>query len=327
MTPPAGASYVLQQLNPDVFTDPALVMQNIARVTAHLAEQRRRDRTRRETLELTPTTAGDLWLEEAGRTWRMYRFIGGAHMRLKPATGSDAREAARAFGEFVALLADLTGPPLHTTIPGFHDTSARIAQLEDAVRRDPARRATSARAEIDAALAEADLAGVLPPLIASGDVPTRTVHNDAKLANVLLDDTTGAARCVIDLDTVMPGALLNDFGDMVRSMTTPTDEDESDLTSVGVKLPLFEAVATGFLEGAGAILAPREPALLVHAGLLITYEQAVRFLADDLEGDAYYRVSRPRHNLARARTQLKHFETLKTRRAELEAIIGRLARS
>ena len=320
MTPPAGASYVLQQLNPDVFKDRAGVMRNISRVTGHLAAQQH------ETLELIPTPAGDLWLEEAGRTWRMYRFVAGAHMRSRPAAEADAREAARAFGEFLRLLAELPSPPLHTTIPAFHDTPARIAQLEDAVRRDPARRAGSARAEIHAALAEAGLAGVLPPLIASGDVPTRTVHNDAKLANVLPDDATGAARCVIDLDTVMPGALLHDFGDMVRSMTTPTDEDEPDLASVGVQLPLFEAVAGGFLEGAGAILASRERALLVHAGLLITYEQAVRFLADDLEGDAYYRVSRPRHNLARARTQLKHLETLKAQRDQLEAIIARLAR-
>ncbi|MFI5279547.1 MAG: hypothetical protein ACHQU1_03550, partial [Gemmatimonadales bacterium] len=144
-------------------------------------------------------------------------------------------------------------------------------------------------------------------------------------ANVLFDDVTLAARCVVDLDTVMPGSLLFDFGDMVRSMTTGADEDERDLTKVGVRLPFFEAVTAGFLSEVGTILTPRERALLVHAGILITFEQALRFLTDYLEGDRYYRVADPDQNLRRARTQLRHLDSLIGSQEQLEAIVSRLA--
>ncbi|MFI5207277.1 MAG: phosphotransferase, partial [Gemmatimonadales bacterium] len=195
--------------------------------------------------------------------------------------------------------------------------------LEDAVRRDPVGRSANARAEVDAAMGHAGLAELLPPFIKSGEVPARIAHNDAKLSNVLLDDATLAARCVVDLDTVMPGSLLFDFGDMVRSMTTVTDEDEPDLSRVGVRVPFFEAIAAGFISEVGAILTPRERALLVHAGALITFEQAIRFLTDHLQGDRYYRVMDPAQNLRRARTQLRHLDTLIAAQDQLEEIVGR----
>jgi aminoglycoside phosphotransferase (APT) family kinase protein len=155
----------------------------------------------------------------------------------------------------------------------------------------------------------------------SGAVPSRIAHNDAKLANVLFDERSGEPLCVVDLDTVMPGSALYDFGDLVRSVTSPTLEDEEDLSRVCVRVPLFEALARGYFEAAGAVLTPGERDLLVFAGRLITLEQAVRFLTDHLEGDRYYRIARSGHNLIRARGQLRLYESLTERQRELKDII------
>jgi aminoglycoside phosphotransferase (APT) family kinase protein len=320
----ATPSCFLQRLNPTVFPAPAHVMQNVERVTEHLEAHRRSGRALRETLTLVHTRAGEAWLEEKGAGWRMYRYVAGAHAIHFASKPAEVREAAAAFGEFARLLSDYHGPALHETISGFHDTGSRLTRLQDAVRRDAARRSANARVEVDAALGRADLALVLPRFLASGEVPVRIAHNDAKLTNVLFDDATLAARCVVDLDTVMPGSLLFDFGDMVRSMTTATDEDERDVSKVGVKIPLFEAVCAGFIPEVRAILTPQERALLVHAGALITFEQAIRFLTDHLEGDPYYRVADPDQNLRRARTQLRHLDTLIAARDQLERIVARV---
>jgi len=300
-------------------------MENVARVTDHLAAHRRAGRTTGETLTLVRTSKGDAWLEEGGACWRMYRFVAAAHSAPVASSTGSAREAARAFGEFSRLLADYKGPQLHETIAGFHDTPARLDRFEGVVRADPAKRARAARDEIDAALGHADLARVLAPFIASGEVPVRTAHNDAKMSNVMLDDATLRARCVVDLDTVMPGSLLFDFGDMVRSMTSGADEDEPDLSKVGVRIPYFEAIAEGFVGELRGVLTQRERALLVHAGSAITFEQAIRFLTDYLEGDRYYRATDPEQNLRRSRTQLAHLRSLLAARDRLEGIVAGVA--
>ncbi len=314
--------YLLQHLNPRVFPDPVRVMENIAYVTRHLEGHRRQGHTKRDTLTLIPTTSGGAWMEDAARScWRMYIYHRGTHVAAQVNDPRDVREAANAFGEFLRLLIDYDGPPLHETIPGFHDTAARLAQLAEAARADVIGRAQDARDETAEILAARALAGVLPPRLASGELPRRIVHNDAKISNVLLDDTTGEACCVVDLDTVMPGSLLHDFGDMVRSMTTPTAEDEADLAQVGVRTELFEAVTRGFLEGVGPAITSAEQALLVTAGRVITLEQAARFLTDYLEGDRYYHDTRGDQNLRRARTQICHYNTLTARQRELEEIV------
>ncbi len=317
--------YLLQHINSRVFPDPVRVMENIAFVTRHLEAHRRANRSSRLTLTLVPTTSGGAWMEDAARScWRMYAYHAGTHVTSHVGQPGEAYQASRAFGEFVRLLADYDGPALHVTIEGFHDTAARFHQLDDAVQADSLGRVHDARDELGELLGHRAMARVLPPLLATGDVPQRIAHNDAKIANVLLDDVTGEARCVVDLDTVMPGSLLNDFGDMVRSMTSPTEEDEPDLARVGVRLDLFEAVARGFLESAGPILTPKERELLVFAGQLITLEQAVRFLTDYLDGDRYYHDTRGDQNLRRARAQLCHFTTLLAREQELQAIVAAL---
>mgnify|MGYP001586796404 CR=1 FL=1 len=317
--------YLLQHVNPTVFPDASRLMENIAYVTRHLAAHRRAGRTARATLTLVPTIAGAAWMEDAARScWRIYTFIAGTHAVEYTSQPAQALEASRALGEFLSLLADYDGPDLHVTIEGFHDAAARFVQLEAAVERDIVGRSGSVGQEIGLALGYRALAEVLPPHLASGAVPLRVVHNDAKIANVLLDDATGQARCVVDLDTVMPGSLLHDFGDMVRSMTTPTDEDEADVARVGVRLDLFEAVARGFLETAGPTLTPTERSLLVFAGRLITLEQAARFLTDYLDGDRYYRAPGDQ-SLRRVRAQLRLFETLTAREPELNDIVAGIA--
>lgn len=320
--------YMLQRVNPRVFPDPVRVMENVARVTEHVARRLRAagiaDWRRRVIQLVPPQDGGPAVTDEGGGTWRLYPFID-ARVTQRATEPAETREAARAFGDFLRLLADYDGPPLHETIPHFHDTGRRYDALEAAVAADAAGRVPGARAEIDALLAHRPLAQVLPPLVASGAVPRRLVHNDTKISNVLFDPATGEALGVVDLDTVMPGTALHDFGDMVRSMASPTDEDETDLRQVGARKDFFEALVRGFLTGAGAILTARERGLLVFAGRLVTLEQAVRFLTDYLGGDRYYRTGRPGHNLDRCRTQLRLFESLTAQESELEAIVARAA--
>jgi Ser/Thr protein kinase RdoA (MazF antagonist) len=322
-------SYLLQRLNSHVFPDAGKVMDNVSRVTAHLAARLRAAGVadwRRRTLALVPARTGADWVRDGeGAAWRLFGFITGTVVREQVARPADSLAAGRSFGEFLRLLSDYHGPPLTETIPGFHDTAARFERLEQAVRKDATRRVAGARAEIEMAIGQRQLADVLPPLLRSGVVPSRIAHNDAKLANVLLDERSGEPLCVVDLDTVMPGSTLYDFGDLVRSVTSPTAEDEEDLSQVGVRVPMFEALARGYCEAAGAVLTSGERDLLVFAGRLITLEQAVRFLTDHLEGDRYYRIARPGHNLIRARTQLRLLASLTAREGALKEIIRVLA--
>jgi Ser/Thr protein kinase RdoA (MazF antagonist) len=320
---PAG-DFLLQRLNPRVFGNGVHVMENVAHVTRHFAARAHGSRWR--TLDLVPTRGGtDWWTDAAGACWRLYRFMTGVLTRGRADTPGTAREAAAAFGAFIRLLADYEGPALHETIPGFHDTPRRLSALDDAARRDARGRAGAVRAEVESILAERDVADVLPPLVRDGAIPLRIVHNDAKIANVLFDATSGTATCVIDLDTVMPGLALHDFGDMVRSMASPTDEDDRGIDRVEARPEFVEALAAGFLAEAGGVLTPAEKRLLVFAGRLITLEQAARFLTDHLEGDLYYHVARPGHNLERTRTQLALFQSLKRQEPALVARIARLA--
>jgi hypothetical protein len=321
------AQFLLQRITETVFPAPDKVMENVERVTRHLAAALAREGAggpERRALRLVPTREGaPFHRDAAGGVWRVYPFIGSSVVREHVRTREEAREVGRAFGTFQRLLARYDGPRLHETIPHFHDTARRVEGLERAVADDRVGRAAGAKGEIEAALAHRDLTRVLPPLLASGAVPERIAHNDAKSSNVLLDDRTGEALCVVDLDTVMPGSALYDFGDMVRSATSPTAEDERDLERVGVQMPLFEGLAAGYLREAAPTLTPAERDLLVFAGQLITFEQAVRFLTDHLDGDRYYRTASEGHNLARCRTQLKLLDSLERRNDALHRIIER----
>jgi Ser/Thr protein kinase RdoA (MazF antagonist) len=258
-------------------------------------------------LQLVSTRDGAAWHVDAeGRYWRAYRFIEGARTYDTVSSPGQAFEAAKAFGNFQRLLADLPQPRLHESIPDFHDTRKRFAVFERAVVEDRLGRGADARDEIAFALSRRAVAAAL----LDAELPERVTHNDTKLNNVLLDDETGEGVCVIDLDTVMPGLVGYDFGDMVRTMTCAAAEDERDLSRVAMDFELFEAVLRGYLEGAGSFLKERERESLIVGAKVIVFEQGIRFLSDHLAGDAYYKVSRPLQNLDRCRTQFKLLESI-----------------
>ena len=301
------ARFLLQRINGHVFPRPDLVMENVARVTAHLADALAREgvpNAERRALTLVPTrSGGTAHVDAAGAYWRVLRFIEGTVARDRATSAAEAYEAGRAFGRFQRLLADYRGPRLHETIADFHHTPRRVEALERAVAADHRRRAAGARAEIETALRNRPLASALLDRHARGELAEHVVHNDAKMPNVLLDASTGEGLCVVDLDTVMPGLALYDFGDMARTMASDAAEDATELEAVTVRVDRFAALAGGYLEGSGQLGAGAR-ALLVTAARVITYEQAVRFLTDYLDGDRYYRTTRPEHNLERCRAQL-----------------------
>jgi Ser/Thr protein kinase RdoA (MazF antagonist) len=325
---PQCEHYLLQRLNERVFPAPQQVMENIARVTSHIGRKLSAagvpDAARR-VLTLVTTRDGTPYHRDAGGGyWRMYRYIGGTATRLAVRTPDEAEQAGRAFGGFQSWLSDLPAPRLHETIPHFHDTPRRYAAFLDALEEDPCRRVAAAAPEVELARHYRPLADTLVRAQRSGEFPERIVHNDAKITNVLLDEQTGEGLCVIDLDTVMPGLALYDFGDMVRTMTTTTAEDEPDPGRVELEIPLFAALLRGYVGASRAFLTVAEREHLLVAGKVITYEQALRFLTDYLLGDVYYRSSRPDHNLVRCRTQLKLLQSLERHEAALTECIARI---
>jgi len=299
--------YIHQRINHEIFRDPASMMENIVRVTEHVRRQLAQEpgpEAARESLTLVPTRDGaSHHVDRGGNYWRTYLMIEDTRSVDVVETPAQAREAARAFGRFQQRVADLGGPRLHETIPDFHNTPQRFAALQAVLERDPHGRAAGARAEIAFAQAREPLTRVLLDEHRAGRIPERITHNDTKINNVLLDTRTGRGVCVIDLDTVMPGLALYDFGDLVRTATSPAAEDERDLSKVGLRQPFYEALVQGYLETAGPGLTPTERTLLPEAGMLITFETGLRFLADHVAGDTYFKIHRPGHNLDRCRTQ------------------------
>ena len=314
--------YLLQRLNTDIFKHPELLMGNVERVTLHLAAKLAADdNPARRVLTLIPTRGGYTWHRGGdGSVWRMFRFIENALTYDSIESAGQAFQAAAAFGNFQQLLADLPAPRLHETIPAFHDTPKRFRDLEEAIASDTANRAARVSPEIHFALSRQSIAS----LLMDAKLPERVTHNDTKLNNVMFDATTGEALCVVDLDTVMPGLALYDFGDMVRTATSPTAEDEADLSLVGMHFPLFEALVRGYLSTARAFLTQAEIAHLPSCGKVIAYEQGIRFLNDYLRGDVYYKVTRPEQNLHRCRTQFKLVESIEQHESEMERLITSL---
>ncbi len=321
--PGAPMRYVLQQINRNVFRDPVAVMENIERVTAHLAAQLadEPDRARRA-LALIPARDGRNWHEDGhGEIWRAYQYIEKARAYETATSARQAFQAARAFGRFQQQLASLPLPRLRETIPDFHHTPKRFAVLKQAIASDAKNRARLAKAEIEFALAHESIAGVL----LGAHLPERITHNDTKFNNVLLDETTGEGICVIDLDTVMPGLVLYDFGDMVRTTTSPAAEDEQDLSKVTMQFSLFEALVRGYLEAAGGFLTAGERQFLAFSGKLVTFEVGIRFLADFLAGDTYFKIHREGHNLDRCRTQFKLVESIEGQEEKMNRLAESMA--
>jgi Ser/Thr protein kinase RdoA (MazF antagonist) len=313
--------YIFQRLNHAVFPNPLAVMENGQRVTAHLAQKfaGQPDATRR-VLTLVPTCAGKFFLRDiVGNFWRVFPFIEKTRTVDIVETPAQAFAAARAFGQFQTLLADLPTPRLHDTIPDFHHTPKRFSALEKTVAADVVNRAATAKPEIEFALKNRAICRVL----LNAQLPERVTHNDTKINNVLLDAATGEGVCVIDLDTVMPGLALYDFGDMVRSMTNPAAENERDLAKVEMQFPVFEALSRGY-RAAADFLTPAEKNLLPVAGQVVTFELGLRFLTDFLAGDTYFKVQRDGENLDRCRAQFKLFESMRRQESAMSKLVSEL---
>lgn len=317
--------WVQQRINHSVFREPGSVMENVVRVTQHQQRVLLREGTadaERRALRLVAARGGGFgFVDPDGGHWRTWHLIDGARSQDVIRSPADARVAAAAFGRFQGQLADLPGPRLHETISRFHDARARFEALVEAARADAHGRLRECRSELDFVLAREGVVDRLLALHAKGLLPERITHNDTKLNNVLLDDRTGEALCVIDLDTVMPGLALYDFGDLVRTATSPTAEDERDLDRVALRPEMFAALVEGYLEGARFLL-PAEREELAFSGLLMTLVVGMRFLADHLLGDVYFRLHRPGHNLDRCRTQLRLVASMESQRARMEAIVA-----
>ena len=318
----ARGRYIFQRINHLVFKNPVALMENIARVTRHLGGKfTGTPDAGRRALTLLPARDGKPFQHDAaGNCWRVYVFIEQARSYDAVESPAQAFQAAKAVGLFQKLLADLPAPRLHDTIPDFHHTPKRFLALEKALAADATNRAALAKPEIEFALRHQAMTGVL----LDACLPERVTHNDTKFNNVLLDDATGEGICVIDLDTVMPGLALYDFGDMVRTATSPAQEDERDLAKVTMQFPMFEALVRGYLAAAAEFITPAEKQHLAFAGRLITFEIGLRFLTDFLAGDTYFKVHRNGHNLDRCRTQFKLVESIEQQEAKMKRLVAGL---
>lgn len=317
--------YIFQRINHRIFPDVPRLMDNIARVTAHIRRKLERvpgSDLERGTLTVIPLKSGASFLQTGtGDCWRAYIFIEGATTHDVLKDKRQAYEAARTFGAFQGMLADLPAPPLHETIPHFHNTARRMSALKEAVKKDAAGRGRSAADEIRFALEREAKASIVVDMLAKGALPARVTHNDTKINNVMIDDATGRGVCAIDLDTVMAGSALYDFGDMVRTAAATSAEDETDLSKAGVSMELFGELVRGYLESAGGFLCGAELERLAFSARLITFTIGIRFLTDFLAGDVYFKVRRPNHNLDRARVQFRMVETMEKREEEMREIV------
>jgi Phosphotransferase enzyme family len=306
--------FIFQRINHFVFHDPERLMANFEKITRHIRAKLERIPGRdpdRETLNLVQARSGrSFHLSSDGNCWRAYRFVGNAHIINVATKPEEAFEAGRAFGCFQKLLSDLDASSLYETIPFFHHTPRRFARFKEVLAKDGLGRAREARDAVDFALRREAITSVITDALEAGRLPLRIAHNDTKINNVLFDNRSGKAICIIDLDTTMPGSPLYDFGDMVRTTTSFAAEDERDRAKIKLELEMFRALADGYLEEAADFLTPQELDLLVFSGRLITFTIGLRFLTDFLEGDIYFRVHRPGHNLDRAQAQFALVESM-----------------
>lgn len=316
--------YILQQINHGVFRRPEELMHNIKKVTVHLRQKiiAAGGDPERETLNLIPTVDGNAFYKTAkGDYWRGYIFIEGAQTYQVVEHLDHFYSAGGAFGKFQRLVSDFPAEELYETIPNFHHTPKRFQAFVRSVEKDVRNRAQSVRAEIDFVERRAEQMSVLVDLLDRGELPQHITHNDTKFNNVMIDDETGEGICVIDLDTVMPGLSLYDFGDSIRYGANPAAEDEQDLSQVYMDLDLYESFTRGYLEAARGFLTPTEAAYLAFSAKLMTLECGMRFLADYLDGDIYFEIHRESHNLDRCRTQFKMVQDMEEKFDQMIGIV------
>ncbi|MDP4711320.1 MAG: aminoglycoside phosphotransferase family protein [Saprospiraceae bacterium] len=294
-------AYVLQEVNTRVFPRPDVLMQNIDRVTRHLAEQQPEGRN----LQVIRTRSGELAAKVNSGFWRCYNYLEQTTALDVVATPKDAFAAAKGFGDFLYRLSDLPPDQVQPVLPDFHNVAFRVEQLDAAIREDRVGREPGVRdVWNDIKLLQTPILEVFQR-IQSGAVPTRITHNDTKISNVLLDAHSLEPVAVVDLDTVMPGSALFDVGDMIRTFVCPVDENEPDLSKISIRADIFEALVAGYHEGTQGILTPTEKDMVVDAGKMLLFTQAIRFLTDYLNGDVYYKTDYPEQNLVRTKNQWK----------------------
>ena len=318
--------FILQRINTNVFKDPDAVMENISNVTRHVREKIKEagGDPDRETLNVIPTKNGDIYYKhDDGACFRMYKFI-------ERSVSYDIAErpeiltyAGQTFGKFQRMLSDFPAEKLHETIIDFHNTPVRVQQLRDAMAANLSGKLDSVKDEVDFALEYSKYAGEITDAMEKGEVLLRVTHNDTKLNNVLFDDVTDEGVCVIDLDTVMPGSILYDFGDALRFGASSCAEDETDMDKIYFDLEKFEAFAKGFLGEVGQCLTQKEAELLPLSALLMTYECGIRFLADHINGDTYFKIHRENHNLDRARNQFALVDDIERKLPEMKKIVSK----
>lgn len=320
---------ILQRMNNSIFKEPEQLMENVLGVTSYLRKiiiENGGD-PERETLNVIRTVANrPYFIDSEGGYWRSYKFIEGATCYDQVETPEDFYQSAVSFGNFQRLLADYPAETLHETIKGFHDTKARFATFKKAVEEDVCGRAASVQKEIQFVLDHEDVANVFGDMLENGELPLRVTHNDTKLNNIMIDDKTRKGICVIDLDTVMPGLAMNDFGDSIRFGASTAAEDEQDLSKVSCDMDLFDIYAKGFIEGCGGKLTDKEIELLPMGAKVMTFECGMRFLTDYLEGDHYFKVHREGHNLDRCRTQFKLVEDMEAKWDTMQEIIKKYSK-
>ena len=318
ITNDTGHRYILQSINHTVFKDVDGLMGNIEAVTEHLQRQTSNPR---KVLHLMKTRKGKSYLKHSdGSFWRIFRYVENSVCLQTPESAEDFYQSAVAFGRFQQLLKDFPAHTLHETIPNFHNTADRYRIFKEVLAADPKGRAKNVQPEIDFILAREQEAHILVDLLETGKLPLRVTHNDTKLNNVMLDTTTRKALCVIDLDTVMPGSSLYDFGDAIRFGAATAAEDEKDLSKMEMRLDMFEAFTRGYLE-ACPDMTEEERYQMPMGAKLMTLECGVRFLTDYLDGDNYFAISYPEQNLDRSRTQLKLVQDMESKWEQMHAIV------
>lgn len=316
--------YTLQRINKYVFHDPVAVMENILNVTAHIKKSLAAEGVDVERKSLTVVLTRDgypYYLDEEDEYWRLYRYIGNAHTLNFVQNPRQLYNAGAGFGQFQRMLSDFPIGTLHETIPHFHDTPLRYQQLMDAAERDEYGRAAGVSAELEFFRAHERELSMLVHMTETGEMPLRVTHNDTKFNNILIDDETDEALSVIDLDTVMPGLLVNDFGDAIRYAANTAEEDETDLDRVSIDLDAYRHFSDGFLSALRGRITPAEFEMLPWGAVIITMELSMRFLADHLNGDKYFKIHRENHNLDRARCQLKLAQSMEEHFDEMFRLI------
>jgi len=322
--------YILQRINHHVFLNPEGLMRNIEAVTSHIRQKVKIQGgdPKREALNLIPTREGGSFLRTPeGEYWRGYHYINNACTYEHVENLEHVFSAAKAFGNFQKLLSDYPSNQLVETIPDFHNTKKRFETFVAALEEDAMNRAASCRPEIDFVMRRAKDTSVLVDLLERGEIPERITHNDTKFNNVMIDNETGIGVCVIDLDTVMPGLSLYDFGDAIRTLANPADEDERDLSLVRFDLEVFDYYTHGYLEAVGDVLTPVEFEYLPFSAVLMTLECGMRFLTDHLQGDKYFKIHRENHNLDRCRTQFAMVESMEINFDDMVRVVDKYRKS